>query len=135
MSGTLLAFLCAFATVATGIAVWAGPNVSVALPAAVVAVIAASLLFIEVGANRISSARLRRAAPSPSAVGTLRRAFTSGRLGREAIVDTLDRLERAGPNPNLPARQLEETGRILRMSEREFREYLRTRVDQLELRS
>ena len=135
MSRPLAVFLSALAVTATGIAVWAGPNFTIALPAAVVAVIAASLLFVEAGADRISFPRPGRAAPVPSAAGSLRRAFTAGRLGREALVDTLDRLERAGPNPGLPARRLEETGRILRMTEREFREYLRTRIVQLELRS
>lgn len=135
MSRRFVAFCCAVAAVATGIAIWAGPNFVIALPASVSAVLAASLVFLEAGTAWVPSPSSRAVPPLPSTTGSLRRAFHSGRLGREGIVDTLDRLERAGPNPDLPARRLEETGRILRMPEREFREYLRTRIAQLELRS
>lgn len=131
----LFAVLLAVAVVATGIAVWAGPNFVIALPAAVAAVVAAGLLFLGAGLDRIPSRPLRSApVPATSMVG-LRRAFTSGRLGRESLVETLDRLERAGPNPDLPALRPDEADRIWRMPPKEFREYLRERLDQLERQS
>lgn len=135
MRRPLVVLLSAFAVIATGVAIWAEWNLSIAVPAAVIAIICASLLFVEPWANRTPSPFVQSRLPSSGAGGSLRRALTSGRFGREAIVDTLDRLERAGPNPSLSARRPEEADRILRMPEGEFREYLRGRLDRLERES
>jgi hypothetical protein len=127
--------LPALAVVATGIAIWADDNFTLAVPAAVAAVLAAALLFVEAVLARSRSTRPSEWGTTETEAGTMRAAFRSGRLGREAVVDLLDRLERDGPNPNLPARRIEETRELVRMSSRDFRNYLRQRLESLESRS
>jgi hypothetical protein len=125
----------AVAAAATGVAVWAGSNLAVALPSATVAIAAAALLFVEVWLRSPPSGR--RVAPSAprGEPVELREAFRSGRLGREKLVLALDQLERAGPNPNLPGRRSEEIREFGRMSAAEFRAYVRRRLDELEERT
>jgi len=135
MNRSLGWFLLAVAVVAMGIAVWADNNFRIAIPASVVAVIAAGLLFIDAFVGRETLPRPVEERPAVREAGPLRTAFRSGRLGRETIADLLDRLERAGPNPGLPGRLGEETKRILRMPADEFRNYVRQRLDDLESRS
>jgi hypothetical protein len=128
-------YLLAIAFVATAVAVWADTNLAVAVPAAGVALIAAALLFLDAwaaGGRPILRASVRR---PPALHDSLRVAFRSGRMGRETVVDLLDRLERAGPNPELPARRPEELASLARLSPAEFRDYLRQRLDELEARS
>lgn len=119
---------------ATAIALWAGRNLEIALPAAVVAVGASALLVLEVwglpAATR-PTARLLGENPRVS----VRDLFRSGRLGREEIVELLDRLERSGPDPFLPGKTPEELDRIARLPRAEFREYLRARIADLEGRT
>jgi hypothetical protein len=122
------------AALATGVAVWAGRNVLVAIPAAAVAVGASLLLLVEVWGipppTRPASGTFSQ---NPRA--SVRDLFRAGRIGREGIVEMLDRLERAGPNPLLPGRTPEELERIARLPRPEFREYVRTRLAELEARS
>jgi hypothetical protein len=122
------------AVVATGIAIASASDLTTALPAAVVALVAAGLLFVEVawGASERSAAA-RSPEAEPASVG-LRVAFRAGLSGRETVVEIVDRLERSGPNPGLPTRRVEESARILRMSPAEFRRYLAERLDELERR-
>jgi hypothetical protein len=126
------------ALAATALAVWADSNFVLAIPAGVVAVTSAGFIFAEVW--------LRSSAPTVGARGTAgqgglaqartaRTAFRSGRLGREDVVAYLDRLELAGPNPELPGRRVEDMRRLARMSVAEFREYVRSRLDDLEART
>lgn len=125
----------AIAVVATGVAVWAGSNLAVALPSATVAIAAAGLLFAEVWLR--SPPLGRRGGPTAprGAPSEVREAFRSGRLGREKLVLALDQLERAGPNPNLPGRRSEEIREFGRMNAAEFRTYVRRRLDELEERT
>jgi hypothetical protein len=128
-------YLPAIALAGTAIAVWADTNLVVAVPAAGIALTAAGLLFVEAwtaGRRPSSPSNLRR---RPTVHDSLRTAFRSGRMGREMIVDLLDRLERAGPNPELAPRRPEEVASLARLSPTEFRDYLRGRLDELEARS
>jgi len=127
--------LPAVAVVATAFAIWAGDNLSLAAPAAVVALLAAGLLFVEGVLGLGRGARPLEGGALGKDAGTVRTAFRSGRLGREAILDLLDRLERVGPSPELSVRRTEETNRIVRMPSDEFQNYLRQRLDDLESRS
>ena len=133
MTRSLVVLLSALAVGATVIAVGAGPDLAIALPAGVTAVLAAALLFVEAGLTRAAPRPVRSSSAglSPS-TARLRQALAFGPRGREAILETLDRLERTGPNPSLPLREREESRRIQAMSLPEFREYVRTRLDQLE---
>lgn len=127
--------LVAAAVVATGLAIWAGDNFILAVPAATAAVLAAGLLFAEAVLESSRTARPPEGDTGSNEVGTLRVAFRSGRLGREAIAELLDVLERAGPNPGLPSRRADETSRIVHMPAAEFRSYVRQRLDDLESRT
>jgi hypothetical protein len=135
MNGPIGGFLAGVAVFATVIAVWADDNFSLAIPAAIVAVVSAGLLFVDAFLERAPVNRPLEGHPAARDPGWLRTAFRSGHLGREAIADLLDRLERAGPHPDLPGRRAEETKRLGRMHPDEFREYLRQRLDDLESRS
>lgn len=126
-------YLVAIAAVAGGIAIWAGPNFAIAVPAGVIAVIAAGLLLVVGGVPGITGGSIRVVASASSVdAGSLRPLFRRGGLGREAILEEVDRIERAGPNPWLPSRRPEETARIREMPEEEFRRYVRERLDRLE---
>jgi|HubBroStandDraft_1064217.scaffolds.fasta_scaffold04820_9 hypothetical protein len=127
-------FLPVVAIGLTGVALWAGPNVPLALPAAALAVLVAGFLFV--GAWRDSEARPKPKAPllfEPD-VFRLRTAIRSGPLGREEIITTLDRVERMGPTPDLPTRGTDEMNQLIRVTPEEFRQYLRHRLQDLEAR-
>jgi hypothetical protein len=124
--------LLVVAAIAAAIAIDSGPNLDAAVPAGVVAVVAAGLLLA--GSMRHVAWRrapLPRMAP-PTAASSLRAAFRSGRAGRLSIVLQLDRMERLGPRPDLVTRSSAEDERIQRMPREEFRQYLRERLARLE---
>jgi hypothetical protein len=124
--------LLAFALV--GLAIWAGPNIPLALPAAALAILFLGLLFLLAWSD--SEPRRRPTTPrvwEPD-VSRLRTAIRSGPLGREEIVTTLDRVERMGPTPDLPTRGVDEMDRLTHVSPQEFRSYLRRRIEELEAR-
>jgi hypothetical protein len=120
---------------ATGLALWAGPNLPIASVGAAIAVLAAGLLFVGAWLDRPN----RR--PTPAARGRdadafqFRFGFRSGRFGREEIVATLDRIERWGPTPELPGRSTREMDDLVRLSGPEFSDYVRQRVEELEART
>ncbi len=132
---TLRWYLLGIAGAAVGVAVWAGGNLRVAVPVAAIAVAAAGLLFVDAWAELGGPLLEARSPPPPSPRDDLRRTFRTGRMGREELVEFLDRLEREGPNPSLPRRRSEEVRELLRLSPREFRGYLAQRLDDLEARS
>lgn len=123
------------AVVSTGVAIWADGNFALSVPAASVAVAAAGLFFVHV----VPSEPSRPPRPERPIVregpARIRSAFRSGRLGREEILNLLDGLERSGPNPNLPGRRIEELAQLRGLSSREFRDYVRERLDDLEART
>ncbi|MGA8542652.1 MAG: hypothetical protein WB947_03815 [Thermoplasmata archaeon] len=127
-------FLPAVAIVATGIAIWAGPNLAIALPAAGLAVLAPGLLFAGSWLDAEERRGRRAATGFRPEVFRLRSAIRSGPLGREELVTTLDRIERSGPTPNLRPRTVDEMHALIRVSPSEFRAYLRGRLDDLEAR-
>jgi hypothetical protein len=123
------------AIAATAVAIWAGANLALAIPAAVVAISAATLLIAEValraGAGR-STVAPGPASPQPAEVRT---ALVSGRLGRERLVLLLDTLELRASGVKRGPRPPEEIDRIAKMPAEEFRGYLQARVDGLEGRT
>jgi hypothetical protein len=118
--------------VAVAVALDAGPNLAAAVPAGVVAVVAAGLLFLAAG----DRAAWRRPPPSPMAppmaASSLRLAFQSGRTGRLSVVAQLDRIERMGPHPLMEVRSVAEEERIVRLSKPDFRAYVRQRLRTIE---
>ncbi len=135
MNRPLATIAGAVAVVATGVAVWAGTNFALAVPAATAAVAAAAFLFVESAPSVARRARPPGAPRSSGEVDRLRTAFRTGRVGRELIVSLLDNYERTGPNPAFAGRRPEEQARLVRLSGAEFREYVRGRIDELEARS
>jgi hypothetical protein len=123
------------ALLATVLAVVAGPNDALALPAAAAAIVLAGFVFLGAGTDRSGPALTEPTAPRPSESERLRGALRSGTLGREYVLDTIDQVERAGPTPDLPARSLRETQRLLDLAPDQFLEYVRGRVRDLEARS
>jgi hypothetical protein len=127
-------FLPAVAAVLVGVAIWAGPNVPLALPAAAIAVIVVAAMFVLAWADSEGRKRPKVATVWEPDVFRLRTAIRSGPLGREEIITTLDRVERMGPTPDLPTRGVDEMNQLTKVSPEEFRTYLRRRLDDLEAR-
>lgn len=135
MNGRVGWFLPGVAILATAVAIWAGPNLSLAIPAAGVAVLSAALLFVIAWQDSEALARRSGAGTSPRPeLFRLRISIRSGPLGREDIIATLDRIERAGPTPDLPSRTADELRQLTRVPPGEFRAYVRTRLEFLEAR-
>jgi len=126
--------LCVVAGVAAGVAVAAGTNLAVIVPAAAVAVGAASLLLLGM-VERIRWPDGSTAAPTPTEIGRVRTSLTSGAWGRSDLVALLDHLDRSEAGKQLPSTPAEEVTRLQALSREEFREYLRVRVGDLERRT
>jgi len=131
MNRALTILLCLVALLASGLAIAAGTNASVALPGAAVAVGAGALLLFEVvGRTRWPPGRPLPALPADPA--RVRSSLRAGEHGRPALVLLLDNLERSGGNPHRPNTPLEELTRLRALSPEEFRAYLAARVSELE---
>ncbi len=119
---------------ATVLAIDAGANLAVAIPAGGVAIVVAGLLLL----TSLGQVAWRpSAAPSlepPTATSSMRAAFRAGRAGRMSIVVELDRVERRVLDPTLPTRSAAEEHRIRHLSPAEFRAYLNARLDAIEAR-
>lgn len=122
------------AGVATAASLVVGPDYALAVPAATVAVVAATLTLIE-PLRRRHQARMASSYSPPLHVGSIREAFGGGEPGREDVLLTLDLLERKIIRPDLPARTGHEVAAIVRQPAAEFREYVHRRLDELEARS
>ncbi|HXW66751.1 MAG TPA: hypothetical protein VEL82_02580 [Thermoplasmata archaeon] len=115
---------------ATIVALLAGPNLAIAVPAAALAVLAAGLLFAGAFFERGAGSR----GPEPPALPVQPR-FPNGiagsRLVRAEVLRRLEGLERAGAltGPSTPP---EEQERLLRLPPEEFRRHVRERLDRLE---
>jgi hypothetical protein len=134
MNSPFVWVLSAVAVAATAVAVWAGPNLVIAIPAATMAVLAAGLLFAGAWIEALYRAPSRSRPGPPHEILRLRLALRSGRLGREEIITTLDRIERTGPSPDLASRSVPEMEALFRLPRTEFLEYLRARLDYIEAR-
>jgi hypothetical protein len=123
--------LPALAGAAVAVALLAGRNLVVAIPAAALAVVIASLAFASAWSERAEAP-----ADAPVAARTdtdrLRLAFRSGRIGREEIVVTLHRLERTFRDAGLPPPTVAEMGRVAALPPDEFLQFVRERLDRLE---
>ncbi len=124
--------LPAIAAVAATFAVVANKNLPVAVAAAAIAVLAASLLFAQAW-----SARVPPAPELPMSLASdadrLRLAFRSGRIGREEIAITLNRLERSFRDPELSAPSSAELARVAELTPEEFLRYVAAGLDRLEV--
>jgi len=132
MNTPLARFLLVLAIVFTGIALWAGPNLVAAVPAATIAIILAGLLLAEVAVRSRRPRSTEAPGPAPVASSEVRVALVSGSLGRERLVNLLDHLERSGPRATASPRRADEIREIVSLSPEAFRDYLRSRLDRLE---
>jgi hypothetical protein len=123
--------LLVVAAAAAFVGISAGPNDSVAVPAALVAIAAAGAAFWEASRSGGRPA-VPRPAPAAGVPFGVRAWFSGGSLGRESIVLLLDSLDRAGSHPELPSRPLTEVRRLARLSPRAFREFVERRLDTIE---
>jgi hypothetical protein len=122
------------AAVATAVAVLAGADYALAVPAATVAVAAAALSLLGPLVRRREE-RVRTPYLAPIHAGSVREAFTGGTAGWEDIVLQLDLLERKVARPNLPIRTGPEIKAIVRQPPETLRRYVARRLDELESRS
>jgi len=116
------------------LAVWAGPNYAVAVPATVAAVAAAGATAFEVYLRAAPPARdapSGRRRPVPS----VRELFVAGPASRTEIVGLLDRIDREGDHPDRPRATPRELRSIVGMSDDEFLRLVRARLDELEANS
>ncbi|MCI4339196.1 MAG: hypothetical protein L3J68_02540 [Thermoplasmata archaeon] len=127
--------LIAVAVAATGLALWAGPNLAISAVAAAAAVVAAGLLFLSAWVDRPPARVAVAPYRSERDIPPFRYGFRSGRFGREELISTLDRIERLGPTPELKSRSSGEMDSIARLSAAEFSDYVRRRLDDLEART
>jgi hypothetical protein len=123
--------LAGIAAAAAAVAVIAGTNLPVAVPAAALAVLAASLLFVRAWTERAEAAR-ELGRPTGTDTDRMRLAFRTGRLGREEIVVTLNRLERSFRDGGLPPPTVEELTRVAALPADAFLRYVREHLDRLE---
>ncbi|MGA8302482.1 MAG: hypothetical protein WB873_02125 [Thermoplasmata archaeon] len=135
MNSPLVWLLILVAAAATAVALWAGPNLMVAGPAATLAVLAAGLLVAGAWLDRRDRGAPDVVLPAGGDEFLVRFGFGKGRLGREEIVTTLDKIERTGATPGLPVLPTKEMDAIVGLSGPAFREYVRRRIDDLEART
>jgi hypothetical protein len=124
--------LLAVAAGAVALAVFAGPVLIVAVGAGLVATLAVALLLLVPMRHLARPASKLAPPPVPAVPFSLIESFRAGRAGREEIVHVLDRIERAGPRPNLPVTTDEEVARLRALSHAEFRAYVRGRLTVIE---
>jgi len=129
-----IAALCLVAGLAASVAVAAGPNTAVAVPAAGVAVGVAALLLVSV-LERTAWPPLRTRTSSRDRSIPIRAAFEEGKLGRRELIQILDSLERTGYGLAPPVLSAEELDHLVARSPEEFRRYLDVRVSELEGRT
>jgi hypothetical protein len=125
------------AGVATAVALAAGSNTEVALPAAAAAVGTAGLALAR-AAQRPEGPFASAKAPSPPdqvAPEMSDEWFDQGPIGQEAIVLMLDHIDRALLHPDLPNRGAVELAQLRGMEEEEFLDYVAHRLDELEAAS
>jgi len=113
------------------VAIVAGSDYAVAVPFAVGAVAAAALSLVEAvrGTGWAEAPSPRRWDDRAAGV---RAWFHRGRLGREEILQLVDRLDRAGDHPELPVRRSEEVARLVRLPDAQWRAYVNARLDAIE---
>jgi len=126
--------LCVVAVVAAGVAIAAGPNQGLALPAAAIAVTAAALLLVGVVERTRwpPTLLLPELSADPARV---RASIEAGASGRTDLIALLDRLDRQSGARQFSSTSPKELARLQTLSGEEFQEYLSVRVGDLEQRT
>jgi len=120
---------------ATGVAVWAGPNAAVAVPAAGLAVAGVALLAALSFVGRLRPSRTLFRPPERATLVLLREGFRSGPLGRQSIITALGGLDASIRGPRRAPVSMDEESRIREMPSADFRRWVETRLAELERES
>jgi hypothetical protein len=123
------------AAAATAVAVWAGDNTGVAVPAAAAAVLGIALLASMSFAGRIRPTRSTFRPPERATLVLLRESFRSGPLGRQSIITTIGGLDASIRGSRRAVVSMDEESRIREMPPSEFRQWVETRLSELEQES
>jgi hypothetical protein len=119
------------AMAATAVALLSGSNGVIAIPAATASVAAAGLA-LWLALRRPGATRSLPGAPTISVAEGTGNGFEPEGMDTEAIVLSLDRIERALWHPDLPIRDMAELGHLRSLPENEFLDYVQRRLDELE---
>lgn len=117
------------------VAIAAGSNLALAIPAAVAAVALTTGIGLYSVAGSLRSAREPRPIPDNRPSLRFHRALAGDRMPREEVILLLDQVERAGPNPGLPSRPRGEVAAIVGLDAVSFCRYVAARIDRLERES
>ncbi|HXY12273.1 MAG TPA: hypothetical protein VEJ85_02105 [Thermoplasmata archaeon] len=134
MKGLAWGFFAVLAVLFSSIAILANSDLSVAIPCAAIAVVAAAFLLIDI----VERTRWPALGVPPTSVGDpggVRSAIRVGTRGRFALALLLDSLDRRTENPNVHRLSQEEIRRLEALSPDEFREYLADRIREIEQRT
>jgi hypothetical protein len=115
-----------------GVAVWAGPNVGVAEPAAGAALLTAAVLVLLAVLPRVRRNRGAFREEHFDTLVLLRESFQQGVMGRQAILSTLAGLEAEVFGARRSTLTLEEEERLRTSSARVFRTWVDGRLNELE---
>jgi hypothetical protein len=118
--------------VALAVAIYAGPNQTVATGLGIVALVAIGLLLLVPARSAAVERRRSAARPAPEAALSFRAALESGRSGRSEVVAQLDMVERRSGRPERPTTTGVELQRLRELSRSEFRAYVNGRLDAIE---
>lgn len=132
MSTTTTVLLALVVVGGAAAALWAGPNVSTAAPAAALACLGAVGLAIATFRERLRPVRLPQALVESDTLVLLRGGFESGVLGRRSILASVSALDLAIAGPRHRPLGLDEEERLLRCSPAEFRTWVDRRIAELE---
>jgi hypothetical protein len=134
MNRALTVALCAVAILATLLAIDAGTNAGVAIPAGAAAATAGALLLGGI-VERTRWPRVREMPTLREDPMRVRTMVAAGTLGRPSLIRLLDALQRTGVSPDASPASPEEIARLQGLSREKFREYLNSRVSDLERRT
>jgi hypothetical protein len=124
--------LPAIAVTATFVAVLGGPNESVSVPAATVAVGTAGLALWDLVRDRLPEGPPAEFEDPGSARATTENWFRPGSMNQASIILLLDRVDRTLVNPRLPTRSASEVEQISRLPWPQFLDYVEARLADIE---
>jgi len=122
----------ALAVLATAAAFLAGTNEAVAIPAATIAVVAASLALWDAVRTRPPEPSLLPPEEAAAPVEGPEAWFEAGPMGQESVILLLDRIDRSLLHPTLPTRDVRELARLSTLPREQFLGYVESRLAEIE---
>jgi hypothetical protein len=115
-----------------GLAVYAGPNQTVAALSAVVALVLTAVFVLFLARSASTDPTETPAVRRPNAMTPFRASIAAGRSGRSEVVVLLDELDRRFAHPERPMTPSPELARLRGLSRAEFRQYVADRLTEIE---